>query len=36
MQEVTPAWRRVAAVCWQHLIGRRADPGVFRGGWWRA
>jgi len=36
LQDVTPAWRRAAAVCWQHLIGRQADPGVFRGGWWRA
>jgi cellulose synthase/poly-beta-1,6-N-acetylglucosamine synthase-like glycosyltransferase len=36
LREVTPVWRRAAAVCWQHLIGRQADPGVFRGGRWRA
>jgi len=30
LHEVSPLWRRAAAVCWQRLIGRHGDPGVFR------
>jgi GT2 family glycosyltransferase len=30
LREITPAWRRGAAVFWQWLIGRPGDPGVLR------